>query len=146
MDEREAVIKLWSRTIVDQSSGCWLITEGFFDKDGYARVYCNGRTSRSNRFSAYIFLGLPLDSKLQANHKRECTNKNCWNPDHLYTGTQSENRLDSIALGTSKAFGGISEENKGKILIPNCIHGHGPKMGAGNRCLVCKELNRNRTK
>jgi hypothetical protein len=96
--------KLWNRTTVDTTTGCWLLN-GFKDKDGYARIYYSASNLRANRVSAHLFYGMPLNSKLQANHIRECPNRHCWNPSHIYVGTQSENRIDSFMLGHSVMFG-----------------------------------------
>jgi hypothetical protein len=63
-------------------------------KYGYGRVYIEGKLYRVHRLSAYIFLGLSLDDSLQANHKLNCVHKNCWNPNCLYVGTQSDNGTD----------------------------------------------------
>lgn len=97
--------RLWKRTIVDKSTNCWLV-QGFRDKDGYVKIYYSAATIRVNRLSAHIFYGMSLNSKLQANHTRNCFNTNCWNPEHIYVGTQSQNRIDSFMLGRSVMFGG----------------------------------------
>jgi hypothetical protein len=38
------------------------------------------------------------DKSFQANHKPECNNGSCFNPDHIYAGDQSDNRQDAINL------------------------------------------------
>ena len=59
-----------------------------------------GRKVTISRLSAHLFLGLDLNNpKQQANHKRDCPHEDCWNPDHLYIGTQRDNVRDSIGLG-----------------------------------------------
>lgn len=54
-----------------------------------------GRTYKCHRVSAILLLELNvLDESLQANHKPECPNRNCWNPEHLYIGTAQDNAND----------------------------------------------------
>ena len=103
--------RLWKRTTINKETGCWLL-EGFLDKDGYPRIYYSASNIRANRVSAHLFLGMPLNSKLQANHKRKCPNRACWNPEHLYVGTQSDNRIDSFMLKKSVMFGNHRNKKK----------------------------------
>lgn len=56
------------------------------------------------RLSLWVFKDFDLNSKKYVLHK--CDNPPCWNPDHLFEGTQSDNRADSIAKGRSpRLFG-----------------------------------------
>ena len=74
----------------------WLWT-GYLNRDRYGQITVNGKGYHVNRLSAYIYLGLDLSSILQANHKDDlCRHRNCWNPEHLYIGTKSENETDKI--------------------------------------------------
>lgn len=74
-------------------NGCWLFL-GAINNGGYGKIRINNKTFDVHRLAAYLFLNFDLHSNLQINHKRECPNKNCWNPDHLYIGTQSDNMCD----------------------------------------------------
>ena len=47
-----------------------------------------------HRLSAHLFLGLDLNSELQALHRKECYSRSCWNPEHLYVGTMQQNMAD----------------------------------------------------
>ena len=77
--------------------GCWLIYAG--SRHGYAEVSLNGKRELAHRVSAYLFLGYDLkDKKQQVNHKQSCPHKNCWNPDHLYVGTQRQNIVDRFQV------------------------------------------------
>lgn len=77
----------------DPITGCWLHT-GWKDKDGYGSINYKNKKYKIHRFSYEYFIG-PLTN--QANHT--CPNKNCFNPTHLYDGTQQENMQDAIKLG-----------------------------------------------
>lgn len=119
--------RLFERRIIDPETECWLWTGGI-DKDGYGKIGINARTYKVHRVAYIEFIGLPSNNVL---HKRGCPNKHCFNPDHLYDGTHSENAKDYYA----------------KLNITHCPHGHeytpentyiNPK---GVR--VCRECNRN---
>lgn len=100
--------RLWRRTVIDDATECWLYA-GSLDKNGYGRIRLP-HPSRSydwvHRVSAKLFLGYKSGNRrIQINHEDCCPNRNCWNPRHIYVGTQSENTWDSIRLGTHKSFG-----------------------------------------
>jgi hypothetical protein len=76
---------------------CWIYTKHLID--GYGHIKIDGRTYGTHSISAFCFLNLSLNSKLQANHKAECKNRACWNPNHLYAGTQYQNSQDTRIAG-----------------------------------------------
>lgn len=95
LDKELILIDLNKVTIKDAINGCWLYPTTEKSPYGYYKSY------RVNRLSAWIFLGLDLDDlSIFALHKVVCKNKNCWNPDHLYLGDESNNTLDTIKAGT----------------------------------------------
>jgi hypothetical protein len=66
---------------------------------GYGMLWVGSREDGNHygvhRLSAYIHLELDLDSPiLNALHKLICKYRNCWNPNCLYVGTQSDNGRD----------------------------------------------------
>jgi hypothetical protein len=77
----------------DKTESCWL-WKGYKNVGGYGVMNVDGWPHLVNRLSAWIFHGLDLESKLKALHKDECPNQSCWNPEHLYVGTQGENIED----------------------------------------------------
>jgi len=95
---------------------CWRYTGKKVGK-GYGSITYRNKTVRLNRFIAYVFYDLPIDAYLysnqQANHKSECQFKDCWNPEHIYVGTQKDNVRDAIAsgkhhFGTTNLNGGLN--------------------------------------
>lgn len=78
-------------------SGCW---EWQHNKDrrGYGQISINGTYWKSHRY-AYNYYKGEIGS-LNVLHK--CDNPSCCNPDHLFTGNQSENAIDMLNKGRSR--------------------------------------------
>lgn len=103
MYNKEEILKQLERMTIKIKDGCWL-HKGRKDSKGYVQVCIGGRKNpkviRAHRLSAWIFLNLNLDlDERQALHITECPNKNCWNPEHIYLGSASENLYDRYATG-----------------------------------------------
>jgi hypothetical protein len=138
----ETIAFLESNTNKDE---CWLWT-GAVDEKGYGKIFYQGNPVLVHRLSAHLFLGMNLYSNIQALHKIICRNKNCWNPDHLYLGTNQENRRDAVKTGD--AFNSTAAMRK---LQTHCIHGH-PLEGDNlyiakdgrRRCATCRRNNAKR--
>lgn len=84
------VTRFWKK--VEKGQGCWLWI-GQKDKDGYGRMKVNGKDFRATRF-VWTFLNGPIPSGLLVCHR--CDNPQCVNPEHLYTGTISDNAKDML--------------------------------------------------
>ena len=79
-------------------SGCWLWL-GPVDKEGYGVLYAGGKHMKAHRFSLALHRGEP-PVKLHACHT--CDVPGCINPDHLFWGTDADNKKDSKAKGRSR--------------------------------------------
>lgn len=95
---RETSIKkhLLNNRNIDVVSGCWnwnRCTNG----SGYGVMEINWQTHYVHRLSAQFFLGLAPTSMAFVLHK--CDNRRCFNPKHLFLGTQSDNIRDMITKG-----------------------------------------------
>lgn len=84
--------KLQKKTIYP-SNGCWVWIGGL-DRKGYGCVLVDGKTTSPHRLSWTLHHG-PIPPELNVCHK--CDNPPCWNPNHLFLGTQLENIRDAIA-------------------------------------------------
>ena len=119
--------------------GCWLYTGSL--TEGYGRVYYNFRLESLHRIIAKFELNYDLnDTIFIVLHKLICTNRNCFNPNHLYIGTKSDNTQDSLKAGT------FSRHESFKT---HCRYGHEytpentytcPK--GKRKCKECKRINR----
>src|ERR1700743_3513552 len=82
---------LTKRKIINEK-GCWLFN-GPLNEWGYAPFRYKGKYLEAHRFIAHIVHNLDLNNKkLQALHK--CDVPNCFNPSHLFVGTQQQNVRD----------------------------------------------------
>src|SRR5215471_7044546 len=72
--------------------GCWLKSQ---DKDkNYPNVRFLGKSIGLHKLSAILYLGHIFNSSAFICHK--CDVKGCFNPDHLYIGTNSDNWNDYL--------------------------------------------------
>lgn len=117
------------------STDCWE-WQGNLNPDGYGRIWFNSKTLLTHRVVAYICLGLDLDGELQALHK--CDNPKCFNPLHLFIGTEQDNMHDRDIKGRRRGI--FSQKD-------HCPKGHELKSGnlyenGGRRwCLTCRRNN-----
>ena len=88
--------KLLSKRQIDPITGCWNWM-GSKNSYGYGVVYRNKSPLTVHRLSAMIWLRFDLNSKLFVLHK--CDNRKCFNPDHLFIGTQKDNMKDKTNKG-----------------------------------------------
>lgn len=95
---------LLERRIIDEITGCWLYT-GKLHRTGYAYIEINHKSLAVHRISLWIHSDFDLNSSLSVLHKTNCPYKHCFNPEHLYSGTQEQNIADSIHLGNHVIFG-----------------------------------------
>ena len=87
---------LFSNRVVTES-GCWNWTRQK-STSGYGKIHWS-RTGhfRVHRVAAMLWLGLKLKSKILVCHR--CDNPACFNPEHLFLGTSSDNQKDSVSKG-----------------------------------------------
>src|SRR5262252_766677 len=81
------------RREIDEN-GCWLWTGSLRYGYGQIMVAELGRPCTVSRVAAWLWMDFDLHSKLLVCHIDDC-NRRCFNPDHLYVGTMSDNAQDS---------------------------------------------------
>src|SRR5438094_8254584 len=97
------------------SNNCWLWL-GDCSKKGYGRISWIGKRWYVHVLSAYLFLDYKPDSGKLVLHKLNCPNKNCFNPEHLYIGTNTDNMRDALKIG-------FTHRNRNSD-ITQCMYGH----------------------
>ncbi len=90
---------LLSRRVITES-GCWEWM-GSRSDSGHGNIRRDGRLYGTHRLACIIWIGPPpKGDHVQACH--HCDNPPCFNPDHLYWGTQKTNSEDMMRRGRGK--------------------------------------------
>ncbi len=94
-DTKEIITFLKLHSYVN-GNGCY-IWKGKHDYKNYGLLKIEGKWKRVHRVSAKIFLNYKFSKeKLVCHH---CDNPSCWNPTHLFIGTQKDNIQDCVKKG-----------------------------------------------
>ena len=109
------------RVVIDEC-GCWIWQKSMGGRDwrlgrGYGKLGVNGKILSAHRASWEVFYG-PIPGGLHVCHR--CDNTTCCNPEHLFLGSNDDNRKDSVikkrhAHGTSHGQAKLSEQSVGEI-------------------------------
>ena len=101
-----AIVRLEKHRAINENTGCWEWT-GFKHSQGYGWVSTEkpGKPTRVHRFAYRVYLlnGGELDRKVCICHK--CDNPVCFNPEHLFLGSQADNVHDRANKGRKGMIG-----------------------------------------
>ena len=95
---------------LDPITGCWNWT-GALSPKGYGHMRYLGRHEGVHRISAHCYLNFDLKSTLHVLHR--CDNPACFNPKHLFIGTNLDNVRDCIA-----------KKRRSEHKLTRCAQGH----------------------
>lgn len=71
-----------------------LLWQGAISIGGHGQTSFHNGTVLVHRLAMHLLKDFDLNSLLQINHIRECRYANCWDVEHLYTGTHRDNMED----------------------------------------------------
>lgn len=103
--------RLQRRCAVDERSGCWNWT-GPVMANGYGviRIRTVFNQQLVHRAAAFAWMQFNLAGGLQVCH--HCDNRRCFNPEHLFLGTQQDNIDDMMAKNREPHYARKLNENK----------------------------------
>lgn len=85
----------WKYAIPGNSNECWT-WQGYIGERGYGQLKFKCATQLAHRVSWIVHFG-PIPNDLNVLHK--CDNPPCWNPEHLFLGTNLDNIIDKVNKG-----------------------------------------------
>ena len=102
--------RLNSKRTIDLERGCWIWT-GRTNSEGYGRMRFKGKLMLTHRLAYQDFVG-PIPEGKYVLHR--CDTRPCFNPDHLFIGTQVDNMQDRKRKGRYRPFRGV-EQSQAKL-------------------------------
>lgn len=117
-------------------SGCWEWTRCRTDF-GYGRISWNNHVRTLHRLAAHLVFGLDFNDERRVLHR--CDNPPCFNPEHLFVGTQADNVADMVSKGRWRGGGKPQDVcKKGHPLVGDNIIRN---SGGWKTCRICKNNN-----
>ena len=98
------------RIILD--NGCWVLPN---NRTRYPKIWFESKAYQLSKIVKLIYQNIEI--KNLALHS--CDNDRCWNPEHIFDGTHTDNINDSLAKGRSIPVGSRADRTKTK-----CLRGH----------------------
>jgi hypothetical protein len=104
MDKQLVKTLLELKPKATNNNGCWIWTDSHFPS-GYGKLVVDGRSHVVSRLAAYLYHDFDLEDKTSIVCHRPiiCSDKACWNPDHIYIGSFSSNEQDKRIDGTGNS-------------------------------------------
>jgi DNA-directed RNA polymerase specialized sigma24 family protein len=103
---------------INKTDTCWLWTAGV-KQNGYAQLTIKNKSYAIHRVAYELWKGKIPDGHVI---RHQCRNRHCVNPDHLETGTSSENAMDkhrdrTIIKGSKHHLARLTEDDAAHIRI-----------------------------
>ena len=110
MDKEVVEKRLLAKRLVDPETECWIWTGARRSKERpYGKLSIDNKTVNVHRIAAWLWKGLHLKSSLFVCHR--CDNTLCFNPEHLFLGTQKDNIEDMDKKGRGNRWKKLTEQN-----------------------------------
>ncbi|GAA1888085.1 hypothetical protein GCM10009837_07400 [Streptomyces durmitorensis] len=134
MARKRPVLERLREKIVVSSAGCWLFT-GRLSRDGYGRIYDEGKQREAYRVAYEQLIGL-VPAGLELDHL--CRVRRCVNPAHLEPVTPAVNKARANRV-TASINERRAECKRGHALTPeNTAY----QNGGRRYCRPCKRITR----
>ncbi len=131
--------RILDKVIIDPITGCWLHKN--WNTKIRPQMYFNGKLQYLSRVVYQLKYKENIEG-FSINHKRECNNDRCFNPEHLYKGTYTDNMYDRYATGYVNPMSLKTKCKRGHEFTPeNTII---KKSGARN-CRACNKIDYERS-
>lgn len=134
LSSNQNILKRLIANLFLSTNGCWIWTGGR-SRSGYGKISVGRQDWRVHRLSLKMFNPTEFVESLHTLHK--CNSTACFNPAHLYSGTQEANMQDRIRDGHNP-----------NLIKTHCIKGHEYteentiRYSNGDRaCRTCKRNN-----
>ena len=115
--ELEVIERLEAKTVITEQ-GCWK-WHGSTVEDGYGVISYQGQQHRIHRLIYSIYKGALIPGMLICH---TCDNPPCWNIDHIWQGTYSDNTQDMWAKNRQGKFKRGRKHGESSKLFVNDIH------------------------
>lgn len=95
------IMEIIQRSTIYRDNGCWEF-HGGCNQHGYGQVFYQNREQLVTHIAFKLMKGKIPKNKFVLH---SCDNPRCYNPDHLFLGTQKDNMDDMRAKGRDNYFG-----------------------------------------
>lgn len=133
MPRGQSLIPLMDRIQLDEATGCWNWRGA--KVFGYGVTSYQNRQVRAHRLAMHLWRRMDIRDPRAVLHR--CDNPSCFNPKHLFLGTQLENIRDMVSKGRH------CNSKKAVCKIGHPLSGDNIRLrtdNGGRRCIACEKL------
>jgi hypothetical protein len=104
--------RLLSKVAIVENCWVWI---GSMRDDGYGEMFVDNKHCTAHRLAFKLFVGDIPAACTNVDVLHKCNNKRCINPDHLYLGTDKDNRYDALLQGAYSDRRTLSADERDKV-------------------------------